>query len=319
MQFKAFFNKYKKIVFGDSSVYDLQKRIFLLITHITLIIGFSGIIIDIVLGLDFFLIFITVFLFLIVLFLHIRVKNTRPDVKYTAGIFIVSVVGLSCLWLLNGGYNGNNSVLIFVYFLVMITILPNKWRLGAFFVYSIMIVGLITLHYFFPQFIVPYESPHQQYIDLSIGYVLYFILGYNIQKTILSSYEYEHEAAKLKNDQLYDLNQKLSSINNELENSVQKVQELNFSKDRFITVLSHDLRSPFQGLLGITKILESEYDTISDNERKKLIIRTNDTLQRLYSFLQGLLLWGKIQKNTIKLTLEKINVKDILQESVAFF
>lgn len=105
-------------------------------------------------------------------------------------------------------------------------------------------------------------------------------------------------------EQLNSLVIELNETNNKLQNTIKNVEELNISKDRFITILSHDLRSPFQGLLGITKTLENNFTSFSDNEKQFYISQINNTLDKLYSFLEQLLLWGKIQKMDSCLTMK---------------
>ncbi|MBK7631580.1 MAG: hypothetical protein IPJ23_12935 [Ignavibacteriales bacterium] len=311
------FEKYKNLVFGNDEAFDIQKRIFLLITHISFIIALVGITTNILLGLDTLLTIVTIFAALVILYFHIRVKNSHLDLKYAIGFFIISVITLSCLWFFNGGYNGNNSVLIFVYFIVTITILPPKHRMLSFFIYAVMILILITLQYLYPHTIVPYQNEGQRYIDLVLGYFLYIVLAYNIQNTILKNYDIEHARVKIKSDQLSQLIQQLSTTNQQLEESIKRVEELNASKDRFITVLSHDLRSPFQGLLGITKTLEANYSSFSDEEKQFYITQINHSLDKLYAFLEQLLLWGRVQRSSLKLNYKMCDINELIDQIVS--
>jgi signal transduction histidine kinase len=309
--------RYKEFVFGKDTTFDVQKKVFLLITHISIIIGIIGVIVDIVLGLGFLLTSVTMLALLVLIFFHIQVRNAILRPKHSLGFFITSVALFSVLWFYNGGYDGNNGVLIFVYFIVFITILPAKYRIYGLVIYSLMVFTLITVQFLRPDLITAYEFDHQRFIDLALGYFLYLILAYSIQNTILKNYEDDRKKIKIQNDQLNVLIEKQNDTNNKLEQSLNHVKELNSSKDRFITVLSHDLRSPFQGLLGITKILDSDYDSFSDAEKRLYISQVNSSVEKLYSFLEELLLWGRIQKNAVKLTYESTIVRELIIQTVS--
>ena len=259
-----------------------------------------------------FLIFVTVLTVLALVLFHTKVRNSKLETQYALGFFLISIVVFSLLWFYNGGYNGNIILLIFVYFTVIVTILPAKLRLLSIIVYAILITALTLLHYYYPNLVTTYASESNRFIDLIVGYIMYLILAYNIQNIILKNYDKDHKKINLQNDQLNILVEKLNDANNKLEQSIKNVEELNASKDRFITVLSHDLRSPFQGLLGITKTLESSYTSFSDNEKQFYISQVNQSLDKLYAFLEQLLLWGKVQKNTVKLNYESCNIKELL-------
>lgn len=314
---KKFVDIYKNFVFGKDETFDVQKKIFLLITHISIIIGTVGVIVDIILELGFFLTIITILTVLLLLIFHIKVRKTQLDFKYSLGFFLISIFIFPVLWFYNGGYNGNNIILIFVYFIVVITILPANLRLTSFIVYALMISTLTIINYYYPHLITSYESESQRFIDLILGYSMYLILAYSIQNTIVKNYESDREKINIQNDQLNTLVEKLNDANIKLERSFKNVEELNASKDRFITVLSHDLRSPFQGLLGITKILESEYDSFNDKEKRFYITQVNNSVEKLYSFLEKLLLWGRVQKNAVKLNYDSTVLKELLTQTVS--
>lgn len=313
---KKLLERYKKFVFGDDAAFDVQKRIFLLISHISVIIGVVGIVVDISLDLDIFLTLGTVLIVLLILFFHIKVRNSHLTLSAGLSFFILSLIVFSFLWFYNGGYNGNNIILIFVYFIVIITILPEKFRFIAFIVYAGLISMLTILHYNFPDLVIHYKSEDLRYVDLLLGYFLYIILAYVIQNTILKNYEAERRNVEGKNDQLNLLIEKLNTTNLKLEESVKRVGELNSAKDRFITILSHDLRSPFQGLIGISRTLQNEYQSHSEEEKKFYIAQINNSLDKLYSFLDQLLAWGKLQKSELKLNLEKNQILELVNNSV---
>lgn len=314
---KKFVDIYKNFVFGKDETFNVQKRIFLLITHISILIGTVGAIVDIILNLGFFLTTITILTVLLLLIFHIKVRKTQVDLKYSLGFFLISIFVFPILWFYNGGYNGNNIILIFVYFIVVITILPANLRFVSFIVYALMISTLTIINYYYPHLITSYESESQRFIDLILGYSMYLILAYSIQDTIVKNYELDREKINIQNDQLNALVEKLNEANIKFEHSLKNVEELNASKDRFITVLSHDLRSPFQGLLGITKILESEYDSFNDKEKRFYITQVNNSVEKIYSFLEELLLWGRIQKNAVKLAYESTVVRELITQTVS--
>ncbi len=279
MKLDKVINKYNELIFGNDTEFNLQKRVFLLITHISIIIGIVALIVNIILDLGVFLTITTAFIILLVVFFHVKVRRNKLELKYSISFFILSLLVFSFVWFYNGGYNGNNIILIVVYFTVIITILPSNFRFFAL--------------------------------------VCYAILAYVIQTIILKHYESNRIKINNHNEQLNELVCELNDTNDQLEETIKYAEELNTSKDRFITVLSHDLRSPFQGLLGITKTLTTEYDSFTDEEKRFYITQVNNSVEKIYSFLEELLLWGRVQKNAVKLTYESTIIKELIYETVS--
>jgi signal transduction histidine kinase len=88
-----------------------------------------------------------------------------------------------------------------------------------------------------------------------------------------------------------------------------KLQELNAIKDRFISVLSHDLRSPLSGIIGLTTyFLDNETEMTNEQKCEFIRLLHNDTT-KTYDFLEQLLLWAKQQKtgSTLKKTNFSLN------------
>jgi len=81
---------------------------------------------------------------------------------------------------------------------------------------------------------------------------------------------------------------RLLKYNNELK-------ELNQSKDKFFSIVAHDLRSPFQGLLGFTDLILNELDTLSRKEIKDYLLKVHDSAYNTFSLLENLLNWSRLQ------------------------
>jgi signal transduction histidine kinase len=93
-----------------------------------------------------------------------------------------------------------------------------------------------------------------------------------------------------------------------LMEEIEKLKEINISKDRFFSIISHDLKSPFQGLLGFTELLAEEYDTLDDDYRKNLIKEIRSSSLHIYNLLLNVLEWSRLQTNRSDFNPEKINL-----------
>ncbi len=97
------------------------------------------------------------------------------------------------------------------------------------------------------------------------------------------------------------------------------MESTNIAKDRFISIIAHDLRSPFQGLLGVSRLLNESYDDFGDVEKKQLSRKLNNLLEKQYDFLEELLVWGRLQLSNVASKTEILNLKEILLSEISKF
>ncbi|MFH0733121.1 MAG: ATP-binding protein [bacterium] len=97
--------------------------------------------------------------------------------------------------------------------------------------------------------------------------------------------------------------------NEQLKQSKQQLVELNETKDKFFSIIAHDLRSPFQGFLGISELLCTQLDTLSRTEIKDFSQDLNNALLKQYELLNDLLDWSRIQTQNFKLKKETVLIK----------
>lgn len=319
MNYRKLLNSYKRFVFGNNFFPEFERRIFLLVMHIAVLIALFGVFVDIALGFPPELILATLAAFFVLLFFHIKARNSKSFRVYIVVFFIVAVLVVCALWFLNSGYDGNTTLLLFMLFIVVLTVLPKSMRLTAYITFSVTGAVLMAVQHFYPQSIVSYYSQEQRFLDLLIGLLVYLAFAYKIHSAMLRNFSFEQEKVKLRNKQLGNLNKKLNEKNKQYEESLAKVNELNMSKDRFIAVLSHDLRSPYQGIMGMAKLLQNDYDELSDKEKKQCLRNLNQSLDKHYQFMEELLLWGRMQRNTVSLYIEEVNVRELLMNAVSVF
>lgn len=95
-----------------------------------------------------------------------------------------------------------------------------------------------------------------------------------------------------------------------------KLLDLNSTKDKFFSIIAHDLRSPFQGLLGYSQILIEEYDDLSETEKKQYIHNISDISKSSYKLLENLLQWSRMQTGNFEFNPEVVNVSEELMPTI---
>jgi len=114
---------------------------------------------------------------------------------------------------------------------------------------------------------------------------------------------------------LHDITELKNSEKLLIENDI-RLKELNATKDRFFSIIAHDLRSPFQGFLGLTQILEEELSTLTMTEIKEIAASLSASANNHFRLLDNLLQWSQIQKGSVPFSPEVINLNALVNESI---
>lgn len=112
---------------------------------------------------------------------------------------------------------------------------------------------------------------------------------------------------------------KTTLLNTKLVESEKKLMELNANKDKFFSIVSHDLKSPFSSLMGITELLHGEYDGLDDETRKTWIASMNNQTQNIYNLLESLLEWAKTQTGRMEFNPEKFDIFNLVDDLFDLF
>lgn len=102
----------------------------------------------------------------------------------------------------------------------------------------------------------------------------------------------------------------------ELKKSEARLQEAIQTKDKFFSILAHDLRSPFSGILVLSETLRYDIEELTRNEISDLVTALNRTSNNVYKLLNNLLEWAKIQRGTIENEPLSFNISSLITENI---
>ncbi|NQU51610.1 MAG: HAMP domain-containing histidine kinase [Bacteroidetes bacterium] len=110
-------------------------------------------------------------------------------------------------------------------------------------------------------------------------------------------------------DNIRENNNKINSLNEEL-------LKLNAQKDKFFSIIAHDLKSPFNSILGFSKILSEQIVEENYQELKEYSDIINQSSKRAMELLMNLFEWSLINTGRIEYTPEYFEIGDLINETV---
>ena len=92
--------------------------------------------------------------------------------------------------------------------------------------------------------------------------------------------------------------------------------KLNSDKDRFISILAHDLRNPFSAFLGLTGLLSENIRKYDIDKTETFINIINQRAQNIFDLLDELLLWTSVQSGKLPFKPQKIDLSKVCNEVI---
>jgi two-component system CheB/CheR fusion protein len=84
-----------------------------------------------------------------------------------------------------------------------------------------------------------------------------------------------------------------------LKTTNEELFKLNSQKDKFFSIIAHDLRGPFNGFLGLTEIMANQLNTLSLNDLLSISVSLNNSANNLFNLLNNLLEWARMQQGIL--------------------
>jgi len=112
------------------------------------------------------------------------------------------------------------------------------------------------------------------------------------------------------------LNTALKSKNEEITNQREEVQVLNSQLNKLISIIAHDLKAPFNSLLGLLSELANNPNQYSEDEKNAIIKALLENTKSTYNLLENLMQWSVSQSGLLTMNIEKIRLATILDEAL---
>jgi len=278
-----------------------------------------------------------------------RLKKTKSKNKIP---FLFAVAITLCIsWVFNEGFNGTTPYYFFVAAVFLVFLFELRYSLLIMVSITLLAILLSLFQFYYPQYITPYHTTFDRLFDLIFVFItLLATLGYAVfvfkrnllnersiiqkQKQQIEEQYFEleqlHAVLTQVNEEIKNQRDEISRNNRELESSNEllnhqkkaiqsqnkELQELNASRNKFFSIIAHDLKNPFQSIFGFSDLLINDIDNL-DKERTLFFVKTiKNSAQHTYELLENLLLWSRSQTGVITFNPSEIRIISLIHDVV---
>lgn len=100
----------------------------------------------------------------------------------------------------------------------------------------------------------------------------------------------------------------------ELKMKEQSLQDLNATKDKFFSIIAHDLRNPFTSLIAFSELIHKSANKLSTEKIEVLALRMYDSAKQAFTLLENLLNWSRVQTGALVPNPQELDVSGLLEE-----
>jgi PAS domain S-box-containing protein len=111
----------------------------------------------------------------------------------------------------------------------------------------------------------------------------------------------------------------LMAAHTELRETNIRLGQLNASKDKFFSIVSHDLRSPLTILLGLSELIDDNITRHPPARVKLYTKELRESADKLYALLENLLTWSRVQRNVMEHMPYDLDIHDLASETIELF
>lgn len=133
-----------------------------------------------------------------------------------------------------------------------------------------------------------------------------------LQKQKLEEY---NESILRKTGEVLLQREKISEQNERLEKSNRELDQLVKSKDKFFSIIAHDLKNPINAIMGFSDLLLRRFEKTDNDKKREFIVHINQSANSIYNLLVNLLDWSRTQRHNIKPTPKNYALANIFEDN----
>lgn len=120
-------------------------------------------------------------------------------------------------------------------------------------------------------------------------------------------------------EQLAEQNLKILHQKEELERQKAELLELNATKDKFFSIIAHDLRSPITTLISLSEVLHTDMELLESDQQKEILQSLHMLSRNYLKLLDNLLQWARVQTRRLKTEPTHYDVSEVITEVINFY
>jgi len=105
----------------------------------------------------------------------------------------------------------------------------------------------------------------------------------------------------------------------ELKSVASNLVELNATKDKFFSLIAHDLQNPVYAIISLSEFLSTNYRSFTELEMLSFVNQINVSAESLYTLLENLLDWAKTQTSEVTVLKEPLSLNRIVNTVIEHF
>lgn len=111
-------------------------------------------------------------------------------------------------------------------------------------------------------------------------------------------------------------NRLLAEKKKQIENQRDRLEVVNATKDKFFSIIAHDLKNPFTSIIGYSELLIKQYNRFNDDQKVEFLKSINFTSRQTHKLLVNLLQWARTQTGNIEYKPEIVDFSEIAKENL---
>lgn len=260
-------------------------------------------------------------------------------------LFLISLTTvLFFSWLTTQGIEGSTVSIFSACVIISVFITQKKYRIIVFSVFCLLAMVMLYVQFYQNQLIIPYKTHDELVFDIAscfamntvvIGLIILFIQrSYDTERKKIETQRQEFEQMNEELKVHLDLNlqqseeitctleeiqvqkQLIQKQNERLGIQNQELQELVATKDKFFSIIGHDLKNPISAIIGFSDLLlanAQRYDAQKIEQFSKVI---NESSKHVFDLLENLLTWARCQTGRIQFTPKPISLDFLIDNAL---
>lgn len=118
-----------------------------------------------------------------------------------------------------------------------------------------------------------------------------------------------------KNEELVEMNSQLKRLNEKLKESESKLRDSNITKDKFFSIIAHDLKNPAGSFVSLSSMLSDDLSKFQPDEIQHYMKALKKAAHSLYGLIENLLKWARVQTGKIIINKEKMDLYHLISNN----